>query len=103
MSKRSAAEIEAHLAAPVAGQLKLDLAVGSREALFSRSRGSRVRRRRGKALPAGVVYVGRPSVYGNPFRCDGSASARRRAVEQYRVYLLDRPNLVDLVRATRRA
>lgn len=43
------------------------------------------------------VYVGRPSVYGNPFII-GRDGTRDEVVEKYRSYLLSRPLLVERVK-----
>lgn len=43
----------------------------------------RVQRKRGVALPAGVVYVGRPTVFGNPF----SDLPREESIATYRRWL----------------
>jgi hypothetical protein len=54
------------------------------------------RRTAGWRKPAGAVYVGRPSRYGNPFRSDVHTAAG--AVSLYRIWLLDRPELVTAAR-----
>lgn len=48
----------------------------------------RIQRRRatGWRMPAGAVYVGRPTIWGNPWRAFSQSEARH-AVEQYRKWL----------------
>jgi hypothetical protein len=48
-------------------------------------------------MPAGAVYVGRPSRWGNPFPVAEHGPAA--AVELYRVWLLDRPAVLAAARA----
>jgi hypothetical protein len=43
----------------------------------------RVQRRRGQKLPPNTVYVGRPTVWGNPFK----GPTREEAIEMYRADL----------------
>lgn len=56
------------------------------------------RRDRGWRLPAGTSYVGRPTVFGNPFtvgtvlregRAHSEAEARRQVIQAYREWLTD--------------
>ena len=42
-------------------------------------------------MPEGVVYVGRPTKWGNPFQCDGTPSWRAAAVEAFRLENHRRP------------
>lgn len=54
--------------------------------------------------PPGSVYIGRPSLWGNPFsHKDGTlaqfkVSTRDEAVERYKAWLLDQPELVARAR-----
>lgn len=50
--------------------------------------------------PAGVVYVGRPSPWGNPFHVGHSGSAEE-CVEQYRAYLMSNVSLLSRLREIR--
>lgn len=60
----------------------------------------RIQQRRGRKLPEGVRSVARPSRWGNPFRVSrtGDPEAHREAVEAFRRYLEDRPDLVEAAR-----
>lgn len=42
------------------------------------------------------VYIGRPAILGNPFRVRDHG--REGAVAKYRQYLLERPDLLEIVR-----
>ena len=46
----------------------------------------RVRVRQGRGFPDGAVYVGRPTIYGNPFKVTPERS-RSEAVACYRIWL----------------
>jgi len=52
-----------------------------------------VKRQKGFRLPAGALYVGRPTKWGNPFR-PGPGLTRKQMVAKYRAYLLARDDLV---------
>lgn len=54
----------------------------------------RVQRRRGSRLPPGAVYVGRPTKWGNPYRCAPTPAARAEAVARYRSWLAEHPELI---------
>lgn len=57
-------------------------------------------RRRGWRLPPGARSVAYPSKYANPYRpIHRTPAANRAAVEQYRAYLADHPDLVAAARA----
>lgn len=58
------------------------------------------RRTKGYRLPVGAVYVGRPSIWGNPFHwrkaldadmAEDEAGSRRIAVQSFRHWFADRP------------
>lgn len=49
------------------------------------------KRTRGWRMPEGVVYVGRPSKWGNPFRVDEWRSAKQ-AMQDFRTYVQYRLN-----------
>ncbi len=50
-------------------------------------------------MPAGAVYVGRPTRYGNPFPAtDTSPQGRTEAVHRYRTWIARQPALIDRVR-----
>jgi len=49
----------------------------------------RVVSRRSSGVPAGSVYVGRPTIYGNPFRI-GLDGTREEVIEKYRDYFYGR-------------
>lgn len=46
-----------------------------------------------RRIPAGAVYVGRPSKWGNPFEV-GRDGTRAQVVERYRAWLCDQPDLI---------
>jgi hypothetical protein len=53
--------------------------------------------------PAGAIYVGRGTVFGNPFRIggrapDGGVMDRERVIEEYRVWLEMHPELKERAR-----
>lgn len=50
-------------------------------------------------MPAGTIYVGRPSRWGNPIRCSPTADGRAEAVAEYRRWLGSRPDVRAMVRA----
>lgn len=52
-----------------------------------------LRRVRGWRKPEGAITVARPSRWGNPFRVGDTAPDRQGAVEAYRRYLAERPDL----------
>lgn len=49
------------------------------------------------------VYIGRPGIYGNPFSSKPSkyakeiVSTRKEAIEKFRTYLLNNPELLDKI------
>ncbi len=51
-----------------------------------------IRRVRGKALPPGAVYIGRPSRWGNPFLVE--AWTRAGAIARYSEWIAERKHLV---------
>jgi hypothetical protein len=54
----------------------------------------------GWRLPAGAVSVAYPTKWANPFRpAARTPAANATALEQYRTYLAERPDLVAAVRA----
>lgn len=63
-------------------------------------------KRGGLPIPAGAVYVGRPSKFGNPFTHDQKfktlaifkVPTREMAVECYRTWLEEHPELVEAAR-----
>jgi hypothetical protein len=63
----------------------------------------RIQRKRSKGwrMPEGVVYVGRPSVYGNPFGLSVYGT-REAAVEGYRTYLKMFPEMAGYIERTLR-
>ena len=50
-------------------------------------------------MPAGAVYVGRPSRWGNPFAVDATTPTRDAAVARYRSWLATQPELVAAARS----
>jgi len=54
----------------------------------------RVLNKKTVGVPAGAVYVGRPSIFGNPFVL-GKDGDRDAVVDKYRVWLLSKPQLVE--------
>lgn len=48
-------------------------------------------------LMAGAIYIGRPSVYGNPFVI-GRDGSRAEVIAQYEEWLLKQPELVALIK-----
>lgn len=57
-----------------------------------------LRRTKGWRKPEGAVVVARPSRWGNPYRIREGRTAAQ-AVARYRLWLLDQPELIALVRA----
>lgn len=53
-------------------------------------------RHKGGRKPANVVYVGRPTRWGNPFPV--AEHGRTEAIRLYREHLLSRPDLVAAIR-----
>lgn len=55
-------------------------------------------------FPEGAVYIGRPSLWGNPFSHQEGTSAtykvasREEAIAAYRLYLMDHPELMERAR-----
>ena len=53
-------------------------------------------------IPPDAVYVGRPSKWGNPFKVyphrRGSLFAQKIAVESYREYLKEHPELMEMAK-----
>ena len=43
------------------------------------------------------VFIGRPSIWGNPFR-EGRHGTREEVIEMYRQYLVEHPYLLELAR-----
>jgi len=60
----------------------------------------RIQRKRTKGwrMPDGVVYVGRPSTWGNPFALSIFGGDRQRAVDSYRDYMTRFPTLAEAAR-----
>lgn len=50
-----------------------------------------------KTAPAGAVYIGRPSAWGNPFAI-GTQGTREEVIRKYEEWLLARPELVRKVK-----
>jgi hypothetical protein len=48
-------------------------------------------------VPAGAVYIGRPSKWGNPFEI-GKDGTREEVVEKYRAWITQQPELVAQAR-----
>jgi hypothetical protein len=55
------------------------------------------------------IYIGRPSIFGNPFthiknketKAEHIVSTRKEAIERYRHYLLNNPELLDKIEQLR--
>jgi hypothetical protein len=58
----------------------------------------RVLNKRIHGIPAGAVYVGRPSAFGNPFPMQTEAE-RGAVCEQFEHMLLNKPTLIAKVKA----
>jgi hypothetical protein len=43
------------------------------------------------------VFIGRPSIWGNPFKI-GMHGSREEVIELYRQYLIEHPHLIELAR-----
>ena len=43
------------------------------------------------------VYIGRPSIFGNPFKI-GPGGTRAEVIEKYRAWVLEKPALVEEIR-----
>jgi len=50
-----------------------------------------------KDTPKEVVYIGRPSVYGNPFEI-GRDGTREQVIETYRDYVENNPELLTIIK-----
>ncbi|TDB78416.1 DUF4326 domain-containing protein [Micromonospora sp. KC721] len=61
----------------------------------------RIQRRRtaGWRMPAGAIYVGRPTRWGNRFGQDRTTESRAGAVHLFRLWVADHPEYADAVRA----
>ncbi|MFE7874349.1 DUF4326 domain-containing protein [Micromonospora humida] len=61
----------------------------------------RIQRRRtaGWRMPAGAVYVGRPSRWGNRFGIDNTRASRAGAVALFRRWVAEHPEYAAAVRA----
>ena len=60
----------------------------------------RIQRKRSKGwrMPAGAIYVGRPSTWGHPFALSIFNGDRQRAVASYRDYLTRFPTIAAAAR-----
>ncbi|WP_018825228.1 DUF4326 domain-containing protein [Salinispora arenicola] len=60
----------------------------------------RIQRRRtaGWRMPAGAVYVGRPTRWGNRFGADKTSASRAGAVALFRLWIAQHPEYADAVR-----
>jgi len=58
----------------------------------------KVYNKRQSGVPASAVYVGRPSVFGNPFVI-GRDGTREDVIAQYEAWLLGQPRLMRLLPA----
>lgn len=54
---------------------------------------SRVLNKRCHGLPDGAIYVGRPSIWGNPFAI-GRDGTRNEVIAKHRAWLLNNPKLL---------
>ena len=50
-----------------------------------------------QTIPAGAVYIGRPSKFGNPFVI-GRDGTRDEVIAKHRAHLLKNPDLINLVK-----
>jgi hypothetical protein len=48
-------------------------------------------------IPQDAVYIGRPSLWGNPFEI-GKDGCREEVIRKYRVYLRNSPDLVEEIK-----
>ena len=48
-------------------------------------------------IPAGAVYIGRPSKWGNPFVI-GKDGTRKEVIQKYREWLFQHPELIEAAR-----
>lgn len=48
--------------------------------------------------PAGAVYIGRPTKWGNPYRMGAGGFTRAEAITKFRAYLAGRPDLIEAAR-----
>lgn len=48
-------------------------------------------------MPEGAVYIGRPSVFGNPYHIPGDGT-REQVIEMFREYLMSEPSLLALAK-----
>lgn len=59
---------------------------------------ARVLNKKVSGIPAGAVYIGRPSKFGNPFAMKSEAQ-RDDVCDRYRAWLLAQPKLVAAARS----
>lgn len=59
--------------------------------------GPRVLNKHRHGIPAGVVYIGRPSKWGNPFAI-GKDGSRAKVIQRYRAWFESQPDLIQAVR-----
>ena len=45
-------------------------------------------------VPEGAVYIGRPTVWGNPFLVGPRDGTRKQVIQKYREWVLDNPDLI---------
>jgi hypothetical protein len=50
-----------------------------------------------RGIPKNAVYIGRPSLWGNPFVI-GRDGDRKEVIQRYRAYILSKPELLSLAK-----
>lgn len=50
------------------------------------------------SVPAGAIYIGRPSKWGNPFVIGRRDGSRDEVIRKYGAYLMSNPALVEAVK-----
>ncbi len=48
-------------------------------------------------IPEGAIYIGRPSIFGNPFVI-GKNGTRKQVIEKFEIYLQETPSLLKKVK-----
>jgi hypothetical protein len=64
----------------------------------------KVYNKRDKMIPANAVYIGRPSIFGNPYsHMDNTiakfkVATRQASIDAFRTYVLNKPELVQAIK-----
>lgn len=58
---------------------------------------ARVLNKHRDTLPAGAIYIGRPSKWGNPFAI-GKDGTREEVIAKYRAWIMQKPEMIEAAR-----